>query len=431
MLIAVDPVIRIRLALKLVDQALDVLAGGAAAGGGDRGPAGILGENAGPRGRASGGSRSSPLAITGDGLRGSRGLRRRGLGPGGGLDGLGGLMEEEDDELAGLLAKIAAAKPPAEVLKAAVKEVKRLQAGGEMQPGAAAARAYLEVLADLPWSKTSRDLEGTAAATAAGGGGGGKGGSSSSQGGSVGGGGQGRERSAGASAGRPQATGAEAGVGSAAVGVAAVGPHMGQVLPLPAARAVLDRHHSGLDKVKGRIIEQLAVMRLKGGSAKAPILCFIGPPGVGKTSLARSIAEVLGVPFVRIALGGVRDEAEIRGHRRTYVGALPGRIIQAIRKAGVRDPLVLLDEVDKMGHDHRGDPAAALLEVLDPEQNSGFVDTYLGLPFNLSGVTFLCTANRGEEIPRPLMDRLEVIQLSGYTLEEKVRGEGGRGRSCG
>jgi ATP-dependent Lon protease len=200
------------------------------------------------------------------------------------------------------------------------------------------------------------------------------------------------------------------------------------MLPLPAARAVLDRHHAGLTKVKQRIIEQLAVMRLKGGSARAPILCLIGPPGVGKTSLARSIAEVLGVPFTRIALGGVRDEAEIRGHRRTYIGALPGRLIQGVRKAGVRDPLILLDEIDKMGRDHRGDPAAALLEVLDPEQNRGFVDTYLGLPFDLSGATFVCTANREDEIPRPLMDRLEVIHLAGYTLEEKV---GGRVCGCG
>lgn len=260
-----------------------------------------------------------------------------------------------DDALAGnddaiaLSKKLKAAKMPKEVDDITQKELKRLAAMPQAMPEYAMLRTYLEIMAELPWAKSTKDN-----------------------------------------------------------------------LDLDNARNQLDADHYGLDSTKKRLLEFLAVRQLK-NSLKGPILCLVGPPGVGKTSIGKSIAVTLGRQFDRISLGGVADESEIRGHRRTYIGAMPGRLMQSLRRIQANNPVILLDEIDKLGESSRGNPAAALLEVLDPEQNHTFTDHYLGVPFDLSQVLFIATANSQNNIPGPLLDRMEVIKLPGYTQEDKLQ----------
>ncbi|EER99247.1 hypothetical protein BDA96_02G290700 [Sorghum bicolor] len=258
--------------------------------------------------------------------------------------------DDDEDDVAALERKMQNAGMPANIWKHAQREMRRLRKMQPQQPGYSSSRAYLELVADLPWQKVSEERE----------------------------------------------------------------------LDLRAAKESLDQDHYGLTKVKQRIIEYLAVRKLK-PDARGPVLCFVGPPGVGKTSLASSIAKALNRKFIRISLGGVKDEADIRGHRRTYIGSMPGRLIDGLKRVSVSNPVMLLDEIDKTGSDVRGDPASALLEVLDPEQNKAFNDHYLNVPFDLSKVIFVATANRMQPIPPPLLDRMEVIELPGYTPEEKLK----------
>ena len=267
------------------------------------------------------------------------------------------LGEDEPDGADDYRGRVEEADLPDKVREAALREVAKLERGSDQSPEAGWIRTWLDTVLELPWSTRTTDSTDVAA-----------------------------------------------------------------------ARAVLDADHEGLDDVKDRIVEHLAVrarraergLDVVGGRGSGAVLALVGPPGVGKTSLGESVARALGRNFVRVALGGVRDEAEIRGHRRTYVGALPGRIVRAIREAGSMNPVVLLDEVDKLGTDFRGDPASALLEVLDPAQNHTFRDHYLELELDLSDVLFLATANVAETIPDALLDRMEVVRLDGYTEDEKV-----------
>jgi len=253
-----------------------------------------------------------------------------------------------DEQVARLRTRLEEAKPPAEVMAQAERELKRLDIIPPASPEYSVIVSYVETIAELPWSKLSEDN-----------------------------------------------------------------------LDLDKAQEILDRDHYDLEKVKRRLIEYLAVRKLN-PQGHGPILCLLGPPGVGKTSLGQSVADALGRKFVRMSLGGIRDEAEIRGHRRTYIGSMPGRIIQELRRAATRNPVMMLDEIDKVGTDFRGDPASALLEVLDPRQNNAFVDRYLDVPFDLSQIIFIATANYIGGIPGPLLDRMELIDLPGYTEREKL-----------
>uniref|UniRef100_A0A8C6XSZ3 Lon peptidase 2, peroxisomal n=1 Tax=Naja naja TaxID=35670 RepID=A0A8C6XSZ3_NAJNA len=256
--------------------------------------------------------------------------------------------DEDHDDIIVLEKKIRASRMPEQALKVCIKEVKRLKKMPQSMPEYALTRNYLELMVELPWSKSTKDC-----------------------------------------------------------------------LDIRAARILLDNDHYAMEKLKKRVLEYLAVRQLK-NNLKGPILCFVGPPGVGKTSVGRSVAKTLGREFHRIALGGVCDQSDIRGHRRTYVGSMPGRIINGLKTVGVNNPVFLLDEVDKLGKSLQGDPAAALLEVLDPEQNHNFTDHYLNVAFDLSQVLFIATANTTATIPAALLDRMEIIQVPGYTQEEKI-----------
>src|SRR5437870_4746777 len=261
---------------------------------------------------------------------------------------LGEAESGSEEQAQQLRKRLEEANPPPDVMKQAERELKRLDFIPSASPEFSVIVSYIEIIADLPWNKLSKDN-----------------------------------------------------------------------LDLDQAQQILDRDHYDLEKVKKRLIEYLAVRKLN-PQGHGAILCFLGPPGVGKTSLGQSIADALGRKFVRISLGGMRDEAEIRGHRRTYIGSMPGRIIQELRRAGTRNPVFMLDEIDKIGADFRGDPASALLEVLDPRQNNTFVDRYLDVPFDLSQVIFIATANYIDGVPEPMRDRMEVISLPGYTEREKL-----------